>query len=73
MDTDIYLGLSEITIARIQGRAAERTHIRHMVSFPIETLRQLEAQSIKDGTDYHIVLGGVIAQLEICVKERPLT
>jgi hypothetical protein len=73
MDTDVYRGLSEIEIARVQGRAAERTHIRHMVSFPIETLQQVAAQSIEDGTDHHFVLNSVIAQLQICVKERPLT
>ena len=72
-DTDIYRGLSEMEIARVQGRGAERTHIRRMVSFPIQTLEALKEQSIKDGTDYCVVLSGVIAQLQICVKERPLT
>ena len=72
-DTDIYRGLSEMQIARIQGAAAERTQIRHMVSFPLKTLEDLHAQSIKDGTDYCLVIGGVIAQLQICVKARPLT
>jgi len=73
METDIYRGMSEIEIARVQGRAEERTHIRRMVACPIGTLQQLQDQSIKDGTDYCVVLSGVIAQLQICVRERSLT
>jgi hypothetical protein len=68
MDTDIYRGLSEMQIAREQGKKAQLSHTQRLVAFPIETLQELEAQSIKDGTDYHIVLNGVIAQLKIITK-----
>ena len=68
MDKDIYRGLSEMEIARLQGRGNERTHIRRLVAFPIETLRALEALSIKDGNDYHVVLNVVITQLQLITK-----